>query len=63
MIQKQPTEVFIKKLFLKISQKNAQISQKTPALQSLCNKVADLKECCEIFKNTYFEKHLQMAVS
>ena len=47
---------------------------KTPVLESLCNKVAGLRACnfikkrlqrmfsceiCEIFKNTYFEKHLR----
>ena len=64
----------IKKLFLKISQ----YCQESPVLGSLFNKVAGLKACnfieetptqvvfceyCEIFKNTYFEEHLQMAAS
>ena len=43
--------------------------RKTPTLKSLSNKVAGLKtfmfscEYCEIFRNTYFEEHLQTAAS
>ena len=64
-IQKQRPDVFYKESkFLKIYQN----SQKTPALESLFNKVYFIKkrlqhtfscEYCEIFKNIYFEKHLR----
>ena len=48
----------IKKLFLKISY----IHRKTLVLVSLFNKVAGC-EFCEIFKSTYFEKHLRTSAS
>ena len=55
----------IKKLFLKISQ----YWQESPVLESLFNKLKETPtqvvfcEYCEIFKNTYFEDHLQIAAS
>ena len=55
-IQKQPPEVFYKKLLLK--NKQIQIHRKTPLLESLLN-----SEYCEIFKSTYFEEHLRTAAS
>ena len=63
--------------FVKNSQKFCKIHRKTTWLGSVFNKVASLKACnfikkrlqkrrfpmniCEIFKNTYFGDHLQMA--
>ena len=56
-------KVFCKKMFLKLRK----IHRKTPVLDSLLIKVGDLQvfscELCEIFKNTYFEEHLQTAIS
>ena len=60
----------LKKLFLKFHN----IYRKTPVMESLLNKVAGLYQkqtaamvfsCkyCEIFKNSYFEKHLWTATS
>ena len=53
------------------SQKFRNIHRKTPVLESFFNKVTDLQtptqvfscEYCEIFKNTYFEEHLQTTAS
>ena len=52
----------IKKAVLK---KFRNIYRKTPALESLFNKVTGLKACeyCEIFKTTYFEEYLRRAAS
>ena len=62
--------VLQKNLFLKYF---GNINRKTPALESLFNKVlknlfkiptlAFSCEYCEIFKKTYFEKHLRMVAS
>ena len=68
--QKQLPEVFYKKS----SQKFRNIYRKTTVLKSLLNKSFQLYkkgtptqvfycEYCEIFKNTYYEKHLPTATS
>ena len=50
----------VKKVFLKISQ----ISQKTPVLESLFNKMSEVfKKIREVLKNTYFEEHLRTTAS
>ena len=71
-LQKQPPEVFYRKI--------SQYSQEKPALESLFNRVAGvgLKTCncikrgfnkgffceyCENFKNTYFQENLQITAS
>ena len=54
----QPPEVFCKKkVFLNISQN----SQENTCVECLFNKVAGLKEICEISKNNYFENYLRTA--
>ena len=72
--QKQPPDLFYKK---SCSQRFNNILRKKPVYESLLNKVAEFPACsyikkrlqhrhfpvkyCEIFKNTYFEKHLPTA--
>ena len=52
--------VLFKKMFLKISQYS---QGERPVLESLFNKIAGLKEYCDIFEKTYFEEDLQLAAS
>ena len=56
--QKQPPEVFYKKLFLKIGQYSP---------ENTCGRVKPTQvfscEYCEIFRNTYFEENLRTTVS
>ena len=39
------------------------IHKERPVLESLFNKIAGLKEYCDIFEKTYFEEDLQLAAS
>ena len=39
------------------------IHRERPVLESLFNKIAGLKEYCDIFEKTYFEEDLQLAAS
>ena len=62
-IQKQPSEVFRKK---RCSLEFRNIHKKTLMFETLFNKAPTQMfscEYCEIFKNTYFEKHLRTAAS
>ena len=56
--QKQPLEVWYKKVRFKILPNHTE----APAPESFFNKVAS-SEFCEIFKTTFFTKHLRTTAS